>query len=44
VKHGRRFTGFEINPEYLATAKQRVKGLDEESARAGVRAKLAVAR
>jgi DNA modification methylase len=44
VKHGRRFTGFEINPEYFATAKQRVSGLDEEPARVGGRAKLAVVR
>jgi DNA modification methylase len=40
MKHGRDFTGFEINPEYFATAKQRVKNLNEEPARA----KLAVAR
>jgi site-specific DNA-methyltransferase (adenine-specific) len=44
VKHGRRFTGFEINPEYFATAKQRLCSLDEEPARAGGRAKLAAVR
>jgi site-specific DNA-methyltransferase (adenine-specific) len=44
VKHGRRFTGFEINPGYFATARLRVKGLDEEPARTGARTKLAVAR
>ena len=44
AKHGRRFTGFEINPEYFATAKQRVGGLGEEPAPAGGRAKLAVVR
>ena len=44
VRHGRRFTGFEINPEYFATARQRIKSLDEESARAGGRTRLAVAR
>jgi len=40
LKHGRRFTGFEINPEYFVTAKQRVKSLDAAPARA----KVAVAR
>jgi site-specific DNA-methyltransferase (adenine-specific) len=44
LKHGRRFTGFEINPEYFATAKQRVRTLDEEPARAAGGRKLAVAR
>jgi site-specific DNA-methyltransferase (adenine-specific) len=44
VKHGRRFAGFEINPEYFATTKLRVKSLDEESARAGSGTRLAVAR
>jgi DNA modification methylase len=44
VKHGRRFTGFEINSEYFATAKQRVRGLDEEPSRANGRARLAVVR
>jgi DNA modification methylase len=43
LKHGRRFTGFEINSEYFATAKHRVKSLDDEPARAG-RVKLAAAR
>jgi site-specific DNA-methyltransferase (adenine-specific) len=38
VKHGRSFTGFEINPEYFATARQRVKALSEEPARAKVAA------
>jgi site-specific DNA-methyltransferase (adenine-specific) len=44
VKHGRRFTGFEINPGYFATARQRVKDLDEEPAPTGASTKLAVAR
>ena len=44
VKHGRRFTGFEINPEYFATAKRRVGSLDEEQAPASGTAKLAVVR
>ena len=44
MKHGRRFTGFEINPEYFATARQRVKSLEEEPGRPSGRVKLAVAR
>jgi len=44
VKHGRRFTGFEINSEYFATAKQRVRSLDEEPSRGAGRAKLVVVR
>jgi site-specific DNA-methyltransferase (adenine-specific) len=44
VKHGRRFTGFEINPGYFATARLRIKGLDEEQARTGARTKLALVR
>lgn len=44
VKHDRRFIGFEINPEYFATAKRRVGRLDEEAMRADGNTKLAVAR
>jgi DNA modification methylase len=44
VKHGRRFTGFEINSEYFATARQRVRSLDEVPSRATGQAKLAVVR
>lgn len=44
VKHGRRFTGFEINAAYFATARLRLKGLDEEPVRSGGGAKLAAVR
>ncbi|HUL92297.1 MAG TPA: site-specific DNA-methyltransferase [Burkholderiales bacterium] len=44
VKHGRCFTGFEINPAYFATARLRLKGLDEEPAQSVRGARLAVAR
>jgi DNA modification methylase len=44
VKHGRRFVGFEINPEYFATAKQRLGSLDGEPAPSSGRARLASAR
>jgi site-specific DNA-methyltransferase (adenine-specific) len=44
VKHGRRFTGFEINPEYFEMAKQRVRSIEGGLVRTGGRAKLAVVR
>jgi site-specific DNA-methyltransferase (adenine-specific) len=31
-KHGRRFVGFEVNPEYCATAKRRVARFGERPA------------
>jgi site-specific DNA-methyltransferase (adenine-specific) len=43
VKHRRRFTGFEINTEYFATAQLRLRGLDAEPARSASGSKLAVA-